>query len=264
MIFTSRYANPELKSCKYTAVRISLGTPRWQVGYTIAGAIEELMPRSIFGIEDRDEFQRRYYERLDSFGVNRIREQLQKFEAMGKPIVLLCFEDIRKGDWNWCHRNMFASWWEQHTSEVIPELQDNSGFKVEPPPKPKTSQNALNVDSQLTFNASEEKVLIWVVCSLWYDKGEWSSGDMFYEVDRNTHKKTRIADAVAKDLIEHGKAELVYDESSMARIKFILSREPVSKAYWLARDGTEREVDFKSALKLVKDKKAKIQDIAVE
>ena len=29
MIYTSRYSNPELKSGKYTTVRISLGTPKW-------------------------------------------------------------------------------------------------------------------------------------------------------------------------------------------------------------------------------------------
>ncbi len=87
---------------------------------------------------------------------------------------------------------------------------------------------------------------------------------MFYQVDRSTNKKVRIADAVVKDLVEHGKAELVRYESSMAKIKFVLSEEPASKAYWLARDGTEREIDFKSALKLVMDKKAKIQDITAE
>ena len=139
MIYTSRFSNPELKSGNYTAVRISLGSPRWQVGYDIAGAIEELMPRGIFGIEDREEFHQRYFERLDSFGVNRIRERLQAFEAMGKPVVLLCFEDIRKGDWNWCHRNMFASWWMKQTGEVIQELKDESKFKAELPPKPKKS-----------------------------------------------------------------------------------------------------------------------------
>ena len=137
MIYTSRFSNPELKNGEYTAVRISLGSPRWRVGYVIAGAIEELMPRGIFGIEDREVFRERYFERLDSFGVDRIREKLQNFEAMGKPVVLLCFEDIRKGDWNWCHRNMFASWWMKQTGEVIPELKDESNFKVELPPKPK-------------------------------------------------------------------------------------------------------------------------------
>ena len=275
MIFTSRYANPELRSGKYTAVRISLGLPRWKLGYEINGAIEELMPKGIFGIGDYDEFRRRYFDKLDAIGVIRIREKLYQFEKLGKPVVLLCFEDIRKGSWNWCHRNMFASWWEQNTGEIISELQDESKFKAEPPPKPKVSKKVSETDSQLTLslpmksydaasNAVEEKMLIWVVYSLWYDKGEWRGGDMFYEVDRITRKKTRIADATAKELVEQGKAELVRDEASMARIRFILSEDPSGKAYWLARDGTEREMDFKSALRLVMEKKAKIQDIAAE
>ena len=65
-------------------------------------------------------------------------------------------------------------------------------------------------------------------------------------------------------MVAQGKAELVHDEDSKAKIKFVLSEEPASKAYWLARDGTEREMEFKSALRLVMDKKAKIQNIAVE
>ncbi len=120
MIFTSRYANPELNSCKYTAVRISLGLPKWKLPYELAGAIHELMPMGIFGIKDYDEFHKRYFARLDALGVNTIQENLRRFENLGKPVVLLCFEDVRK---NWCHRNMFASWWEHHTGEVITELQ---------------------------------------------------------------------------------------------------------------------------------------------
>ena len=73
VVFMSRCANPELKSCKYTAVRISVGLPRWKLGYEIAGAIDELMPKGIFGIEDYDEFHRRYFEKLDEFGVDKIR-----------------------------------------------------------------------------------------------------------------------------------------------------------------------------------------------
>lgn len=42
---------------------------------------------------------------------------------------------------------------------------------------------------------------------------------------------------------------------TMAKIKFVVSEEQVGKAYWLARDGTEQAEDFKSALKLVMEKK---------
>ena len=149
MIFTSRYANPELRSSKYTAVRISLGLPRWKVGYEIAGAVEELMPKGIFGIKDYDEFHRRYFAQLDAIGAGRIREKLCCFEKLGKPVVLLCFEDVRKGAWNWCHRNIFASWWKLHTGEVISELQDSSKFKAGPPPKTKVSPNAFSAEGQL-------------------------------------------------------------------------------------------------------------------
>ncbi len=147
MIFTSRYANPELRSCKYTAVRISIGLPKWKLGYEIAGAIDELMPKGIFGIQDYDEFRLRYFAKLDAISVDRIREKLCYFEELGKPVVLLCFEDIRRGTWNWCHRKMFASWWEEHTGEMISELHDESKFKADLPPKPKGS----SVDKQLTF-----------------------------------------------------------------------------------------------------------------
>ena len=145
MIFTSRYANPELKRGNYTAVRISLGRPKWNFPYELAGAIHELMPKGIFGIiRDYDEFYKRYFARLDTIGVNTILEKLRRFEKLGKPVVLLCFEDIRKGGGNWCHRNMFASWWEHYTGEVISELQDKSNFKAKPSPK-------FSTDNQLTL-----------------------------------------------------------------------------------------------------------------
>ncbi len=80
MIFTSRYANSELRSCKYTAVRISIGLPKWKLGYEIAGAIDELMPKGIFRIKDYDEFHRLYFERLDAIGIDIIREKLRHFD----------------------------------------------------------------------------------------------------------------------------------------------------------------------------------------
>ena len=52
MIYTSRFSNPELKTGKYTAIRISVGSPRWNIGYQIAGAISELMPKGIYGKYD--------------------------------------------------------------------------------------------------------------------------------------------------------------------------------------------------------------------
>jgi len=129
MIDTSRFANPALKSGAYTAVRISVGAPRWKLDYKIAGAIPDLMPKGLRHIKDVDTFRPLYDARLDSFGVEKIRKELKDFESLEKPIVLLCFEDLRLGDPVWCHRKLFADWWKEKTGEIIAELEDSSPIK---------------------------------------------------------------------------------------------------------------------------------------
>lgn len=129
MIYTSRYSNPELRSGNYTAVRISIGTPRWDIGFPLAGEIKDLMPFGLLDVEDSAIFKARYFEALNKKDVARIKNQLQKFETLGKSVVLLCYENIRKGDSNWCHRTMFAKWWLNQTGEKIFELVDNSKIK---------------------------------------------------------------------------------------------------------------------------------------
>ena len=109
MVYTSRYSNPELRTGKYTAVRISLGTPRWNIGYNLDAEMPDLMP---FGL-------------LHKF-------ELYEDEGMGKDVVLLCYEDIRKGPNDWCHRRTFADWWQQRTGEVIPELFDPTPDPTKP------------------------------------------------------------------------------------------------------------------------------------
>ena len=130
-IWTSRYSNKELRTGNYTAVRISLGTPRWPLGYTLTGAIRELMPWGCKGIEDTSLFKEKYFINLEKAGVACINKQLRCFESLGKDVVLLCYEDIRKGPSNWCHRTMFAEWWLKKTGETILELRDESTFKPE-------------------------------------------------------------------------------------------------------------------------------------
>ncbi len=130
MIYTSRFSNTELKTGKYTAVRISVGSPRWKVGYDISGAIDELMPKGIFGkYETKAAFEVEYKKRLDCIGVEYIRKLLSGYETLGKDVVLLCYEDIRKGESDWCHRTIFADWWREKTGELISELPDPSPVK---------------------------------------------------------------------------------------------------------------------------------------
>lgn len=157
MIYTSRYSNPELKSGNYTAVRISLGSPRWSVGYIINGAINELMPKGLFGKYDNDKpaFEREYRKILDKYGISLISKKLKEYEALGKDVVLLCYEDIRKGESDWCHRTMFAKWWNEKTGEVIEELFDPTAPKVDKPKKAgkaeKTAEQETQEDLQLSL-----------------------------------------------------------------------------------------------------------------
>ena len=203
MVYTSRYSNPELRSGNYTAVRISVGAPRWKVGYDIAGVIRDLTPGELRRIENIDEFRPLYYAQLDKIGVDRIREQIQYYESFGKPVVLLCFEDIRKGSYNWCHRNVFASWWFSKTGELISELKDDSPFKVETPkvkapknekPKPEKPKNE--------FLLFDVKLLIKFVYAS-------DNTEVAYVVDRDTGKQKRIRRLDALKMIEDGKAEIV-------------------------------------------------------
>ena len=121
-IFTSRFSNPELKKGIYTLVRISMGTPKWKIGYRIDGELPDLMP---FGLKGRAFafFQQGYLARLDKIGVEKIKSRLQQFQSDNKDLVLLCYEDIRKPG-SWCHRTMFAEWWRKMTGETIEELPD--------------------------------------------------------------------------------------------------------------------------------------------
>jgi hypothetical protein len=155
-IFTSRFSNPELKSGNYTAVRISLGTPRWSVGYTISGAIKELMPVGLFGKYDNDKesFKKEYFAALDKIGAVKIRNILKQFESAGKDVVLLCFEDIRKGENDWCHRTMFAEWWQTKTGETITELVDPSV-----PAWMKTKKEPKKIDANSPFSQSYSEQL---------------------------------------------------------------------------------------------------------
>jgi hypothetical protein len=40
----------------------------------------------------------------------------------GRPLVLLCFENLAKHRWDGCHRTLFRTWWRTHTGLEIPEL----------------------------------------------------------------------------------------------------------------------------------------------
>lgn len=131
MLYTSRYFNPELQQNPdtYAVVRISVGTPRF-LKYKPVAWIKELAPIGLLEIKSKSEFRDRYIERLEYFGIDMITARLETLQEKGKPVVLCCYEDIRKLGDTWCHRTMFADWFFEKTGERISELPDPSPFQL--------------------------------------------------------------------------------------------------------------------------------------
>lgn len=109
-------------------VRTSLGTPRWFGWAKATPYLGELAPYGLIDQEDQDEFERLYVKRLEKAGVEKIAERLLEIHreyggsaTMGRPLALLCYENLQKPG-KWCHRTMFAAWWERETDQKVPEL----------------------------------------------------------------------------------------------------------------------------------------------
>ncbi len=133
-IWTSRYSNKQLQNKGYYPVGISIGKPRFSTGYVIREQCYSLAPKRYMLNMDIEMFKKTYYGKLEEIGKNGIISIVTKLDerarSEGKELVLLCFEDVRvEGDW--CHRTIFAEWWEENVGEVIEELPDPT------PPKAK-------------------------------------------------------------------------------------------------------------------------------
>ncbi len=134
-IFTSRYNNKKLQGQDYYPVGISIGSPRYNLGYILRDKCYALAPTGAMLHLDYGPYREQYMDKLNRTGADKIISIINQLEmkAMdeGKELVLLCYEDIRNGD-DWCHRTLFAEWWKEHTGEIIEELEDPSPVK---PPK---------------------------------------------------------------------------------------------------------------------------------
>ena len=265
MIYTSRFQNPELKSGNYTVVGIVRGLPRFKLGYERAGNIIDIAPpREIFHINSREQFTAPYMAHLDGIGVERILAQLQKYVELGKDVVLCCYEDVRESD-EWCHRLVFAEWWFRKTGEVIQELKDESPVKVK---KKSTAIPKLPEEKpKKNFVVSEEeKLLIKIAYSIWKPgkKSYYAGGDVYYQVDKETGKTKRLFDEKARELISEGKADIVLDYESIEKVKFVLAKDSVVRAYRINKAGQQRDIDFKDAIKLVVNGMLIIRDIEIE
>ena len=100
-------------------------------------------PGYLFNEYNRERFTPPYFQHMDRVGTARIAQILQHYEDMGNPVVLCCYEDVRKPG-EWCHRLVFAEWWLQRTGEMIEELPDPSPNKWAKQPEP---QKAVEPDA---------------------------------------------------------------------------------------------------------------------
>lgn len=151
-ILTGRYSNKRLKGDGYYPVGISIGKPRFPTGYEIREQCYALAPKGYMLKMEYEPYREAYFQKLEDIGVDKIIGIVQRLEARAsdedKDLVLLCFEDIRKPD-QWCHRTLFAEWWQAHTGEVIEELEEAEPAKEKTPkavaesPETKLEQTSL-------------------------------------------------------------------------------------------------------------------------
>jgi hypothetical protein len=105
-IYTGRYQSKWLADWPGTKIGITLGVPRFKLGYTYR-RLRMLAPdHSMFG-KSHEEFTALYRGKLDSIGLDAILDAVEQV-AEGQDACLLCFENVEEG--GFCHRTILAQW----------------------------------------------------------------------------------------------------------------------------------------------------------
>ncbi|MCF6159415.1 MAG: hypothetical protein E3K32_12800 [wastewater metagenome] len=127
-IYTSYYTNKKIADLNVTPVGISLDVPANLV-FEVPFYIEEIAPSETMIYYSYQMYRTVYLSKLESVSVDRLKKRFQEVlnfgggggPAEGKDLVLLCIEDLsHMGDW--CHRRIFAEWWQKKTGQVVKEL----------------------------------------------------------------------------------------------------------------------------------------------
>ncbi|MGW7542185.1 hypothetical protein ACWGKQ_13835 [Streptomyces sp. NPDC054770] len=120
-LFTHRYQSFE--PATGVPVRVTLGAPRWTLPYTLEHQVREAAPSRNYFDAARSLYEAEYLAQLDRHGVEFFASRFQEIAVTaGDPrLVLLCFEDLSKPE-QWCHRRMFAAWWQEKTGAQVREL----------------------------------------------------------------------------------------------------------------------------------------------
>lgn len=153
----------DLATCSYgefkpemgIPVRASLGLPRYVLPYTLdpRAKVWEITPRNTYLKASDEVYERSYLEQLEGYGVETIDRRFVQIASVmgGERLVVMCFErlgakthsgiraglsDPAAGEALICHRRLFASWWEQQTGRVVPELGSRLGAGTQSPDTP--------------------------------------------------------------------------------------------------------------------------------
>ena len=120
MVNTGYYASKKLDRTKHFLVRTSVGSPRF---CKCDESFSALAPESEWIGMMEAEYRPLYIAKLDRLGADQVTKWLQLLadQSEGKTLVLLCFEALKRPG-EFCHRRIFAEWYETKTGLVIPEL----------------------------------------------------------------------------------------------------------------------------------------------
>ena len=125
-LYTSRYQR--FQPTQGAPIRSTVGHPRFRLDYRLAGHARSITPlRWMLELNDESRYRTAYIDLLTTQGLATIQEELTAIAAAAgnDELVLLCFCDLTvPPPDNWCHRRIFADWWQQYTGVEVPELAD--------------------------------------------------------------------------------------------------------------------------------------------
>jgi hypothetical protein len=123
VLATSRYQAKDLiLASGLVPVGISIGKPKFPLGYECV-YMREAAPWGLRELADNDEFSERYQARLDGIGIEVFQRRFAEISEAhnSRGLVFLCFEPVGA----FCHRRVFAEWFEQQDGQDVPELADD-------------------------------------------------------------------------------------------------------------------------------------------
>lgn len=129
---TSYHGCRKIDPRKHAPIRISARGPRFAVPYQLAGCCEEITPAwevVRLSATDPEGFVGAYFHQQLCGGsysnrvvARRVKEIRRAIDAIagGREPVLLCF--CKGEQTQYCHRRLFAQWWQDETGERVKEL----------------------------------------------------------------------------------------------------------------------------------------------